>query len=96
MAETPRIRWAEIEHGSVAGYVGILDGPVFKLQGPVLAGQRCVLTAKLPGWLDEIAGGTVDELKAEAERWLEEFVSSLGAIFPAQSPEMAAVQAVKE
>ena len=27
-------------------------------------------------------GASPEKLKAEAERWLEEFISSLGAIFP--------------
>lgn len=77
-----RIRWQDAEHNNIVGYVGTIDDRVFKLQHPVLAGQRWVLTTDLPGWLNEVVGGTPGELKARAEQALEEFVSSLGAIFP--------------
>ena len=79
---TERIRWREAEHGNLVGHVGTLDGRVFKIQRPVLAGERWVLTTTLPDWLDEVKGGSVSLLKSTAEAWLAEFVSSLGASFP--------------
>jgi len=42
--------------------------------------------ARYGGWDD----GAPDRLKAEAERWLEELVSSLGASFPPEPDESAA------
>ena len=78
---TERIRWREAEHGNLVGHVGTLDGRVFKIQRPVLAGERWVLTTTLPDWLNEVKGGSVALLKSTAKAWLEEFVSSLGASF---------------
>jgi hypothetical protein len=79
---TERIRWREAEHGNLAGHVGTLENRLFKIQRPVLAGERWVLTTTLPDWLDEVKGGTPDLLKKAANAWLEQFVFSLGAIFP--------------
>jgi hypothetical protein len=81
MTETSRIRWESTGSGSFTGYVGALEPWVFYIHRPVLAGQRWMLTATLPGALDDVRPGTPDKLKAEAERWLEQFVSSLGAVF---------------
>ena len=75
----PRIRWNETSPYTKAGQFGPFSFTI-------------VRTATEPGWLliAELPGlgrkqarsDALDELKAEAERWLVEFVSSLGAVFP--------------
>jgi hypothetical protein len=63
------------------GYVGTLEPLVFQIWRPSISSEW-TLTARLPGCGDKaVYGGGPDELKAEAERWLEEFVASLGASF---------------
>jgi len=90
----PRIRW-EAVNGTVVswfGYAGSAKTALFQILHPVSDEARggrfdeWALCATFPGAQDEPRyGGTgpeaPDELKAEAERWLEEFVSSLGAVF---------------
>ena len=85
-----RIRWGTPVPGSLAtlaGYVGTLDADLFKIFEPYPGEDGWLLTSTLPGLLGyrrfkvEPDVGP-DRLKAEAEHWLEEFVSSLGAIFP--------------
>ena len=90
---TGRIRWSEDVRGNVVGCVGTLEGRVFKIQRPVLAGERWVLTTTLPDWLDEVKVGSVTLLKSTAEAWLAEFISSLGASF---KPEAAVRQAGRQ
>ena len=78
---TVRIRWGD--GGEYVGSTGTIGPFTFRIQR--LFGQGLyLLTAELPGlgFLDA-RNEDRDELKAEAERWLEEFVSSLGAVFPA-------------
>ena len=79
--ENGRVRWEDTKYGGLVGYVGTLETWVFQIQRPVLAGERWVLTATFPGALNDVRGGTPDDLKAEAERWLEQFTASLGASF---------------
>jgi|SRR5579859_3407133 len=74
-----RIRWEPVE-GGMDGYVGAVVPPPFTIHCANLSYADWMLTAELPG--DAVSGNDLDELKAEAERWLERFVSSLGAIFP--------------
>ncbi len=76
-----RIRWEPTQYGGFTGHVGTLETWVFQIYRPVLASQGWVLTATFPGALNDVRPGTADELKAEAERWLEEFVSSIGASY---------------
>lgn len=80
----PRIRWEDFPAGQAAGYVGTLNPAVFRIWEPENDDGEWMLTAAaLPGAAGEQRyGSSPDELKAEAERWLEEFVSSLGAVFP--------------
>lgn len=80
MSETAaRIRW-EYTDGGMDGYVGTLMPPVFRICDAAPNDAAWVLMAEFPG--DAILRDDMEELKAEAERWLEEFVTSLGAVFP--------------
>ena len=78
-----RIRW-QPETGHIRGYVGETDPLRLTIFGPEGDCDWWTLTAWIPG----VAGGSTatagdpDDLKAEAERWLERFVHSLGAAFP--------------
>jgi hypothetical protein len=91
---TARIRWERVD-GTVTswfGYVGSHKGPLFQILHPVarkpdartlfhkwaLAATFAQDEVRYP----ETAEGAQSALKAEAERWLERFVSSLGASFP--------------
>ena len=85
MTET-RIRW-EYAEGGMDGYVGTLVPPAFRICDAAPAGATWVLMAEFPG--DAILGDDMEELKAEAERWLERFVSSLGAVFPDDEDEFS-------
>ncbi|SRR6266705_3184988 len=89
---TERIRW-EDEDGSrefavMTGHIGTIDIPLFKIYEPDERGgghaEDWLLTCSLPAQDRTRYGDDPDELKAEAERWLEEFISPLGAIFPEQ------------
>lgn len=84
-----RIHWEDEEvTGNTIGRVGTIGSCVFVIYpaGPTPAnvgagGWRII--SGLPG---QSAWGLYrddpEALKAEAERWLEKFVSSLGAVFP--------------
>jgi hypothetical protein len=94
MTETAtRIRWEQETAQDVNGYVGTLDTPMFQLwrtpcdYGDVLIGDW-VLSSGVPKLASHHLHSSrdLDVLKAEAERWLERFVSSLGAVFPPESP----------
>ncbi len=80
---TEHIRWDPTKYGGWTGHVGTVDGFVFQAWKPAPFGEKPYrLESSLPGEFGRIADGTdPDELKAEAERWLEEFASSLGAVF---------------
>jgi hypothetical protein len=95
---TDRIRWhAPAESTVVAefGYVGTLTGSLFQILKPVTREvspsrfDEWGLVATFPGAQREVLYASsrdkteaVAELRAEAERWLERFVASLGAAFP--------------
>jgi hypothetical protein len=90
MTET-RIRWEPNGHSGFLGYAGTLTDSDWLFQvwrlDAVTGTWR--LSSSLAGqfaW--DLDHDGPDELKATAERWLEEFVSSLGAVFP--EPESAA------
>ena len=85
------------------GYVGtVTTTALFTILHPVakpaedIMGHRFdewALCTTFPGSTDQVRyggrdDGAQDRLKAEAERWLEEFTASLGASFP-ESPEEA-------
>ena len=80
---TARIRWEPTKYGGWTGHVGSLESWAFQIFKTGLGYVGWSLTAQLPGSLGEgCQSDDPDELKAKAERWLEEFVVSLGAIFP--------------
>lgn len=79
-----RIRWrpeTSLVPGH-AGHVGALDQALFRIYGPDSPDGEYMLTTALPGMEDCRSWGAEDEVKAEAERWLTKFASSLGAVFP--------------
>ena len=93
MAE--RIRWQAdaLGSGEADGFVGIIESSAFAIWKPPQAGGEWVLTSNLPGQENDRsfdANPDKLKLKAEAERWLERFVSSLGASFedPAEVAEL--------
>jgi hypothetical protein len=77
-----RIRWEPAGLLGCEGYVGTFTEPAFGIYGPDGANESWLLAIGLAAGTGFIYGSSSGELKAEAERWLEEFVSSLGAIFP--------------
>jgi hypothetical protein len=84
-----RVRWFGYEPGDgvildgSTGSTGTLGSAAFHIWKPPQAGGELVLTSDLPGQQGHRSfGSDPDELKATAERWLSEFVVSLGAIFP--------------
>lgn len=95
----PRIRWHAGERGEIVawlGYAGTVNAALFQILRPLknsTPGHRFdewALCATLPGAQGKARYAysleepqAVEELKAQAEHWLEEFVASLGAIFPA-------------
>jgi hypothetical protein len=82
--ETGRIRWTEAddETGPVTGHVGTLGHPAFVIWPPLSDGDDWRLACGLSNLaMERIFRPSAEELKAEAERWLEEFVSSLDASF---------------
>jgi len=81
---TARIRWEEARYASVAGHsysghVGTLDRAFL-----VWGDAGCwTLSSALPGLADRYRrDDDPGALKLAAEDWLEEFVTSLGAVFP--------------
>lgn len=99
MTET-RIRWTDDdpsrEYAAFTGSVGpsgwnwVPFGIYEEMDGPVAGLRTYFLTSGLPGQDRRRHFGHPDDLKAEAERWLERFVSSLGASFEAE-PDYSAV-----
>jgi hypothetical protein len=83
--ETPsRIRWKHAPgiYAGPIGYVGSLDTPLFRVYDPQAPDGDHTLTTMLQGMGNRLCYGTEAEVKAQAEEWLSEFVSSLGAAFP--------------
>lgn len=86
-AET-RIRWQQ--RGSCEDWTGYIGGEMlFRIFATGRDRAGWAMVNSLPGLSDRTAKGAVADdpdagkLKAEAERWLEEFVTSLGAVFAA-------------
>jgi hypothetical protein len=106
---TSRIRWERVD-GTVTswfGYVGSHKAPLFQILHPVtgkpdgrtqfhkwaLAATFAQDEVRYP----ETAEGAQAALKDEAELWLEQFISSIGASFkPAGGPDPAPVAAGEE
>lgn len=80
---TGRVRWETGPSGNLLGRVGTLPFWSFQILQSGDPAEGFKLFPQLPGLASVIARSVdVDELKAEAEGWLEEFVTSLGAVFP--------------
>jgi hypothetical protein len=81
-----RIRWHDEPPGTslaCKGYVGTLGGAVFKIYRPDQAHRNWLGIWQLANSDDRyFHGGTLDDAKDQAERWLARFVSYLGALFP--------------
>ena len=80
---TARIAWS-YDAGLYlwSGSVGTL-GAMFRIVAPLIEGRGFLLASDFPGQERKRRDGDdLGELQAEAERWLEEFVTSLGATFP--------------
>jgi hypothetical protein len=76
---TARIRWSD---DGTEGYVGTVGQRIFTLYPPQDGGEW-MMAAALPGFNGRIKyRDTLEELHPDAEQWLSETVSSLGAIFP--------------
>jgi len=80
----PRIRWEDggSEMIALCGHVGGLSATVFRILRPWSTFEHWAVSCTLAGSGPVRRGNGPEELKAQAERWLEEFVSSLGASFP--------------
>ena len=89
MTETERIRWEDKEPGNgdvynVAsiGCAGTAEEAAFIIYTPDELHANWLLSVRLIPGSTFLYADDPDELKAEAERWLAEFVASLGAVFP--------------
>jgi hypothetical protein len=76
---TDRIRWKPTRYGGWTGHVGTVGPWVFQVYSE---NDAWWLSAQIPGVLGAMISTGPDGAKAEAERLLERFVSSLGAVFP--------------
>jgi hypothetical protein len=84
--ETTRIRWEPTKYGGWTGHVGTIEQFVFQVWKPA-KDKPWQLESNLPGHFGYIStSADPDKLKGRAEEWLSEFVSSLGAVFPAPAP----------
>ena len=79
---TDRIRWEPTKNGGFEGYVGTLEPSAFTIWKYRSDVAWWTLTGNLGAMRECPHGDDPEALKAEAERWLERFVSSLGAVFP--------------
>ena len=93
-----RIRWddktpgnGDVYNVASIGYAGTVEEAAFIIYTPDTMHADWLLSVRLIPGSTFLYADTPGELKAEAERWLEEFVGSLGAIFfePAKGAEMA-------
>jgi hypothetical protein len=82
MTETKHVRWEDNGYGGQCGYVGTMKPWAFQIWRPDPESEHSRLDSVLPGQFARCAWSDGTDLKAEAEEWLEEFVSSLGAVFP--------------
>ena len=89
---TERIRWEPTRNGGFEGYVGTLEPSAFTIWKYRSDVAWWTLTGNLGAMRECPHGDDPEALKAEAERWLERFVSSLGAVFPAEPDESTEFQ----
>lgn len=98
MTEIKRIRWEPTECGGWTGHVGTRPETdwLFQIWSAAAVGGDWQLDSTLPGRFGQFSRADAPAtLKAEAERWLEEFISSLGAIFPDEPGQPAALQLIE-
>ena len=82
MTETTRIRWEPTQYGGWTGHVGTLEPWAYQIWKPGDETPEWRLTSALFGQYGRrVDNDNPGALKAEAECWLEDFVSSLGASF---------------
>jgi len=93
-----RIRWEATKYGGWTGHTGTLKPWLFQIWRPLPGTGRWVLQATFPGAASESRyADDPDDLKGEAERWLEEFIASLGASFEdPPADQMTAPMAARE
>ncbi len=78
-----RIRWGPNSRGGFLGHVGTAEPWAFQIWKPGDETLEWRLISALFGQHGRrFDNDDSDTLKAEAERWLEEFACSLGAVFP--------------
>lgn len=89
---TARIRWedktpgnSDVYNVASIGYVGTVTESAFIIYTPDEAHAGWLLSVRLTPGSQFFYADSQDELKDRAERWLAGFVSSLGAIFPADA-----------
>ena len=85
------IRWNDTPAGSTGQF-----GPFTFIVSPLYTGEGYLLVPYIPGMKDRRARGALAEVKATAETWLREFVSSLGALFATDLREHLTVTARTE
>ena len=93
MTETSaRIRWEDkipgnndVYNVASIGYVGTVEESAFIIYTPDEAHAGWLLSVRLVPGSKFIYGASPEEMKSKAERWLKEFVTSLGTAFPAGS-----------
>jgi hypothetical protein len=87
---TGRIRWTEDPVLHVwSGHVGTLAAQLFSVAVPLSETQGYLLMSRLPGMDFSCSRAGLEAAQDEAERWLGEFISALGAAFPATAGETA-------
>lgn len=84
---TPRIRWesngAGVQLDGWCGYVATMKPWAFQIWDPDTSQGLWRLDSALLGqFAYHVDHPDPEALKLHAERWLEQFVSSLGAVFP--------------
>ena len=83
MTGTGRIRWEnDGQSGNYVGYVGTLPESAFRIYSPDTAHENWLLSVRVAAGRKFFYGDGPEPLEVEAEQWLEQFVASLGAIFP--------------
>jgi hypothetical protein len=81
LSATTRLRWEPGEDGILFGYSGTLKPWVFAICPPGSPGEFWMISTAFPLGQPRYVGSE-KEARAAAERWLEEFTASLGAVFP--------------
>lgn len=86
MTETPaRIRWEAGAEAGLSAWLGLVGQPplfAYAINRPPAGEAQHTLVSQLPRPEGQYLDGDPEDLKAEAEGWLQEYVSRLGAAFP--------------